>query len=395
LLFVHAIDATVLQVEGETSVPRRATYLVALAVAGVICSMATRVLGDRSRAIALLSLGLVGLTTIGPILGSYVDKLGFGGSRFTGALALLSALILVVAGTSRLMAMARTRWRKLLAIPIALVIVQFFMLPVATAVFFTQAARPTLGTRTPTEIGFDYETVRVTSGDGTELAAWYIASSNGAAVVLRHGSGSTRINTLDHARFLAEAGFGVLMTDARGHGESEGRINEVGWHGPEDIAAAVDYLEQRPDVTAGIGILGLSMGGEEALNAAGSDERIEAVVAEGVGIGNYNDSVAAGAHVIARFVNWTQFAVTDLLSDAPQPAGVVASMPRIAPRPVLLIAGDVAAERSMGSIYAEAGGSTTELWMLDDTPHTDGLRVKGSDYEERVLQLFDRALVDR
>ena len=55
------------------------------------------------------------------------------------------------------------------------------------------------------------------------LAGWYAPSRNGAAVVLLHGAGSTRSNVLDEAVVLAEHGYGVLMLDARGHGESAGR----------------------------------------------------------------------------------------------------------------------------------------------------------------------------
>jgi uncharacterized protein len=182
------------------------------------------------------------------------------------------------------------------------------------------------------------------------------------------------------------------MTDARGHGASAGQINELGWHGIEDIRAAVDYLERRPDVTGGIGILGLSMGGEEAMNAAATDERLEAVVAEGVGVSTYNDSVANGAHVVARAVNWIQYSAIDLLSDASQPMGIKESIATVAPRPVLLITGQEPIERTMGPIYARAGGPTTVLWSLPDTPHTDGLRLHRAEYETRVIRLFDHAL---
>jgi pimeloyl-ACP methyl ester carboxylesterase len=249
-----------------------------------------------------------------------------------------------------------------------------------------------LTARTPADLGLDYLSVTITSGDGTELAGWYVPSTNGAAVLLRHGSGSTRVNTLDHAAFLAEAGYGVLLVDARGHGDSEGRINELGWHGPQDISASIDHLASRADVTAGIGILGLSMGGEEAINAAAQDERVEAVVAEGAGIGNYSDSVATGAHAIERIVNWTQFTTTELLSDAPQPEGIVSSLRSISPRPVLLITGDEPAEKTMGPVYEEAGESTT-LWELPDTGHTDGLDVHPAEYTARVLTLFNNSLL--
>jgi pimeloyl-ACP methyl ester carboxylesterase len=237
-----------------------------------------------------------------------------------------------------------------------------------------------------------HEDVTLTSSDGTKLAAWYVESHNGAAVLLRHGSGSTRTATLDHAEFLADAGYGVLMTDARGHGASDGHINELGWHGPQDIEAAIDYLSQRPDVTGGIGILGLSMGGEEAINAAARDERIEAVVADGAGTSTYPDSVATGAHVVERLVNWTQYTMVDVLSDASQPIGVAASMPLIAPRPVLLITGEETVEKMMGPLYARAGGPTTTLWELPGTPHTAGLREHHSAYLDRVTRFFGATL---
>ncbi|MDP9234955.1 MAG: hypothetical protein M3P01_10465 [Actinomycetota bacterium] len=111
------------------------------------------------------------------------------------------------------------------------------------------------------------------------------------------------------------------------------------------------------------------MGGEEAINAAAKDARIAAVVAEGVGTSTYRDSIAGGEQLIARFINLTQFKLTEWLSDAPQPIGIRASMPLIAPRPVLLITGREAIEKAMGPIYARAGGPTTILWQLPDTPH--------------------------
>ena len=58
---------------------------------------------------------------------------------------------------------------------------------------------------------------------------------------------------------------------------------DFGWWGDRDIAAAVSFLARQPGVRAGqIAVLGESMGGEQALAAAGSDPRIRAVVAEGV-----------------------------------------------------------------------------------------------------------------
>ena len=389
----HALDSWVLQVEGDSSVGRRAMYLVSVILGGILWLIAHRVLSNRLRAIVLLSTGLISAVIVAPILGSYIDKQGLGGSRFSGVLGLAGATTLITIGATRLIREAKTRWRKMLAIPIAFAIAQFLVLPVVPAVLATQAARPPLPLGTPADFGMSYENVAIEAADGTKLAAWYIESTNGAAILLRHGSGSTRASVLRHAAFLSGAGYGVLLTDARGHGDSGGRINEFGWHGRQDILAVLDYLEARPDVRGDIGVLGLSMGGEEALVAAASDERIAAVVAEGAGTSIYEDSIANGAHPMARFINWTLYALTDVLSDASQPAGITASIGLIAPRPVLLIAGEETVEKAVGPIYRDAGGPTAQLWMLSDTPHTGGLRQHPTAYRGRVLSFFHESLL--
>ena len=69
-------------------------------------------------------------------------------------------------------------------------------------------------------------------------------------------------------------------------------------------------------------------------------------------------------------------------------------MPRIAPRPVLLIAGAVGvpAEIPANRRYRDAGGPTVRLWELPDTSHTGGLRRHPAAYEARTTAFLDRAL---
>jgi uncharacterized protein len=63
---------------------------------------------------------------------------------------------------------------------------------------------------------------------------------------------------------------------------STGRPMAWGWHGDDDVYAAIDVLKSTPGVDPSrVGVVGLSMGGEEALGAAAFDQRIRAVVAEG------------------------------------------------------------------------------------------------------------------
>ena len=144
------------------------------------------------------------------------------------------------------------------------------MFVVGPAVAATNVPRPHIGD-TPADVGLAYEGVTLHTEDGVSLAGWYVPSANRAAVVLLHGAGSTRSDVLPQAAVLVDAGFGVLMVDARGHGDSGGRAMDFGWHGDADIAAATAYLASRADVDPQrIGAVGMSMGGEEAIGATGT-----------------------------------------------------------------------------------------------------------------------------
>ena len=132
----------------------------------------------------------------------------------------------------------------------------------------------------------------VTTSDGLDLAGWYVPSKNGAAVIAFHG----RTKAQPHARMLARHGYGVLILDRRGEGESEGDGSMFGWGGTPDIHAAVDFLKARPDVDpARIGGIGFSVGGEVMLQAAAENPDLAAVVSEGAG-SRHDQGAVRGPH---------------------------------------------------------------------------------------------------
>ncbi len=104
-------------------------------------------------------------------------------------------------------------------------------------------------------------TVSITAADSPELAAWYVPSTNGAAVVVTHGTNGDRSMMLPEIRVLARAGFGVLAFDWPGLGRSGGNVR---WNAQarHALGAAIDWLASRKDVDpARIGGLGFSIGG--------------------------------------------------------------------------------------------------------------------------------------
>jgi pimeloyl-ACP methyl ester carboxylesterase len=331
----------------------------------------------------------------------HLTKEGAGGIALFGIAALAAGGLVAAWCGWRILSGLRRRWW-LLALPVLLITTYLALWTVGQGVAAAVPARPALGSRTPADVGLRYDDVTLATSDGVTLAAWWVPSGNGAAVVLLHGAGSTRTAVLDHAAVLARHGYGVLLLDARGHGGSEGRGMDFGWYGERDAAAAVDFLAGRPQVAPErIGLVGLSMGGEEAVGAAGADARVRAVVAEGA-----TNRVAADKGYLAAYgvrghvqrgIDEMTYVVADVLSAAPEPRplreSVAAAQEDGTPTPMLLVAaGDVETEPLAAAYLAEAAPAAVRVWTVPGAGHTHGLRTSPGDWERRVVSFLDEAL---
>ena len=351
-----------------------------------------------ARAAGALAVGLVGVAGGLGIGLRHLQVVGVSAVTVAGLAVLVVGLALTAVAGTRLVR-AVHGWRRLWAIPVALLLAWFVVWPITLALMVTNVPATTLSGETPADRGVAYEDVTVTTADGVDLAAWYVPSRNGAAVVLRHGAGSTRSDTLGHLVALAAGGYGVLATDARGHGASGGVAMDWGWYGDLDLDAAVGYLAARPEVDpTRIAVVGLSMGGEEALGAAASDDRIRAVVAEGAsGRTLADDDLVLPDHP-GRWMNiardWLTFGITDWITGASPPIGLRSAVVAIAPRPVLLITGTDALgdEVTAGRRLRVASPGTVSLWEVDGATHTAALATDPDGWRSRVLDFLGTAL---
>ena len=240
-----------------------------------------------------------------------------------------------------------------------------------------------------------FERVELRTEDGTDLRAWYAPSSNGAVVVVLPGSGGTKGDVREHAAALQRHGYGVLALDARGHGESGGVGNAWGWRGDLDVRAAVDYALSRPDVDpARVGVLGLSMGAEQAITAAASDRRIGAVIAEGASARTAGDVTWLGdapTDLVDRVMYPILWGLVDVLTEAREPV-LLREAVAAAQAPILLIVGNDAAEVGAAPLLIGAAPDRVEPWILPDTPHIAALVVHPQEWETRVIGFLDRHL---
>jgi pimeloyl-ACP methyl ester carboxylesterase len=363
---------------------------VAIALTALV-ARASRQSSARHAAAGRALVGFVALVVGVGIGVPHLLKTGVSWETTGGVLALAAGLVTLVAGIADVL--HRTRWwHKLVAIPACAVAVIVTGLPFSVALVSTNTPPLALGDRTPAEVGLEYEDVELVTDDDVRLDAWYVPSTNGAAIVLLAGAGSTRDDEIDRASVLARHGYGVLLLDVRGHGGSAGEAMLLGWYGERDVKPAVDYLLARPDVRdRRVGLVGMSMGGQQAVAAAGADHRIRAVVADGV-VGRHSSEIAA-EHAVDRFMGWLAMVATELTTAAPHPAPLRDAVRRAAPNRVLVIAGeDVWLERDFADVLHTASPDTVEVWVAPNSGHTEAFAKHPTDWEQHVSDFLDDAL---
>jgi hypothetical protein len=398
IVALHVLDDNFLQPQPGTSAPDHlVSGLVPLAALGLAAWGYPRVRAGAGATIALL-VGLFGI-----VLGIegiyYTAEVGPSGDDFTGLLAAAAGLLLLGVG---LLTLWRTRRRDdsrrrryirrgLLALG-ALAALYVVVVPFALSYVFTHTARAFVP---EPELGAEHENVSFTTSDGLELSGWYIPSENRAAVIAFPGrKGSQR-----PARMLARHGYGVLLFDRRGEGESEGDPNIFGWDGEKDLRAAVEFLRRRPEVDDDrIGGIGLSVGGEMLLDAAAELDGLKAVVSEGAGIRSLREALDipdTRKKIEGVLVHSVVTPGVALFSNGLPPPSLVDLVGRIAPRPVFVIYAlpGQGGEAELSQAFYDAAREPKTIWHVPGAGHTGGIEAQPEEYERRVVAFFDDALL--
>jgi fermentation-respiration switch protein FrsA (DUF1100 family) len=207
-----------------------------------------------------------------------------------------------------------------------------------------------------------------------------------------------RAGTQDRAEILARHGYGVLLFDRRGEGESEGDPNIFGWGGEKDVDAAVEFLRSRPDVDdEKIGGIGLSVGGEMMIEAAVESDGLKALVSEGAGIRSLREAWAVPdtrKRVEAALVHAVVTPAVALFSNSLPPPSLEDLSAQIAPKPVLFVYAvpGQGGEAELTETFYAAAREPKEIWLVPGAGHTGGIEAQPEQYERRVVGFFDDAL---
>jgi uncharacterized protein len=384
---------------GSDGSPGWRIFRVALVV--IVAVAAIWVLAHRPRwgaAIALLC-GCAALC-LAVVFGFYhLAKMGLSWRAIVGLLELVAGFVLLIVGI-RLLLSGLALGLKFIAVPVIIVAVLIVTWVIAPAVLATNVPHISSNKSMPQDFGLAAQPVCFAASDGIMLGGWFVPSANQSAVVIRHGSGSTCADVFAQAAILAKHGYGILVTDARGHGMSEGRAMDFGWYGNADIAGAVSFLANQTGIQR-IGVVGFSMGGEEAIGAAAADPRISAVVAEGAEARTDADKawypeVYGVRGRIQLGLEWIEFSMADLLTEAAKPTALADAASITFPRPVLLItAGEVEDELHAARHIQEHSPANVTIWTVPGAKHTQGLSTAPAGWEKTVIGFLDQALAPK
>jgi uncharacterized protein len=389
---LHAVvDSFVAPEPGTTPADHALRAFATLAVLGVSVAVYPR-LRAGGRAALAAAFGVLAIE--GAVLATAdAFSIGARGEDWTGFFLWLTGTVLL--GTAAVLLWrsrkpGRLRYLRRGAVGIGVLLGAYWLLvPVGVAILATHRPRTDVA---PADLGRPVADVELRTRDGLDLAAWYVRPQNGAVVI----SYPTRQGKLAQARMLVRHGYGVLLVDARGYDGSEGDPNAFGWAGARDIAAAVDWLEERPEVADGdIGGIGFSVGGEAMIQAAASTPGLRAIVSEGAGTRSVREALLHGWRGwLALPEAAVQTAAVAVLSGTQPPSSLAKLTPLIAPRPLLLVyAGRGGGGEELTPVYFEAAGEPKMLWKIEEAEHVGGFQARPHEYENRIVGFFDDALL--
>lgn len=234
---------------------------------------------------------------------------------------------------------------------------------------------------------------------GTVLRGWKVRAPrpSGDWVLMFHGVSDNRLGMTHHAAVLLRNGYSVLLMDSRAHGASGGATATYGWKEREDVRAIADAVFTLETVHCFF-LLGESMGGAIALQAAAVEPRVEGVVAEAAFANLREASFDYAGLRLSHWLGRTLFrpASSVALRGAENEGGFraedISPERAVAARafPVLLISG--AEDRNIPPRHARrihgSAKGRKEMWLVRGAEHSNALGVAPQEFERRVVEFY-------
>jgi dipeptidyl aminopeptidase/acylaminoacyl peptidase len=236
----------------------------------------------------------------------------------------------------------------------------------------------------------------ILTADGLHIRTWYYPPENGAVVMALSGPSGSLGQNLPPVDFFLQEGFGLIQIDSRACATLPAAVT-LGANELLDAEAALNFLRSRPEVKK-IGAIGFSMGGVTAIRTTARHTEISAVVAEG-GYFNMGKDFVEPEQSKPLYLNIFLYSIAGFFQFQyrinPWEISPVDDLPRISPRPVLLIYGEYELQNGHGDLQFASAREPKELWIVPGGAHGTNYLIAPQEYERRVLEFFNQTLVSR
>jgi pimeloyl-ACP methyl ester carboxylesterase len=223
-------------------------------------------------------------------------------------------------------------------------------------------------------------------------------------ILLLHGAYGRSEYKLNVAKALAEEGYRSVLVDLRGHGRSTGERITYGVQESSDLVQVVDALERRRLLAGRLGVYGFSYGAATAIELAGRDPRVDAVVA----VASYSSLRDVARHLVRTRVpgaglfaseRWVERTMDEVGRHGgfdPRAATPIDAIRRTSAM-VLLIHGD--ADRFIPPSHSaqlhRAAPDHSRVSIIEGASHNDLVLDKKGTTASLAVDWFDQWIADR
>ena len=251
----------------------------------------------------------------------------------------------------------------------------------------------------PADFGLPFEDVTFRNADGLILRGWYLpppaeGEDRAPAIAYGHGNASDRREWLETALAVHDAGFGQILFDFTGRGESDGEVITLGAHEAADLRSALDALAARPEIDPlRLAVGGRSMGAVAAVYLAAEDARVKALVLDSpyANLQAVVDRVIAGYHLPPFLIRPILFNVAGWRAHYDPGAVRPVETIRKVKAPVLLFCGDAdtLVPFADAQAYKAAAGGPLTLVPLPGAGHNT---PRPAAYQDRIVSFLTQTL---
>lgn len=240
---------------------------------------------------------------------------------------------------------------------------------------------------------FNFENVSFRTSDNILIKGWYSKFSDSSkTMILLHGYKANRTEMISRAKIFRQAGYNVLLYDARGCGESEGEFISFGYYESKDLLAAIRFLNKRGERS--IAVYGFSQGGATIIMASDSLKEIKCVIIEAT----YDKLVNAIDNRFKSTLNVPgKFGALLMIPFAESKLGInvneIEPIEKISKLnfPIFVIGGEKDEKTLTENIINlfEAANKPKELWIAENSGHADIFSNNSELYQTKVINFLD------